>query len=55
VIDPAAEWTVGEDGWESRSRNSCFTGRKVTGRVLMTIAAGRVAYRQRAFAIGAAA
>jgi dihydroorotase len=55
VIDPAAEWTVGEDGYESRSHNSCFAGRKVTGRVLITIAAGRVAYRQRAFAIGAAA
>jgi len=55
VIDPAAEWTVGEDGYESRSENCCFAGRKVTGRVLMTIAAGRVAYRQRAFAIGAAA
>jgi dihydroorotase len=55
VIDPAAEWTVGEGGYESRSQNCCFAGRKVTGRVLITIAAGRVAYRQRAFAIGAAA
>jgi dihydroorotase len=55
VIDPAAEWTVGEGGYESRSQNSCFAGRKVTGRVLITIAAGRVAYRQRTFAIGAAA
>jgi dihydroorotase len=55
VIDPEAEWTVGEAGYESRSENSCFAGRKVTGRVLMTIASGRVAYRQRAFAIGAAA
>jgi dihydroorotase len=55
VIDPAAEWTVGEGGYESRSQNCCFAGRKVTGRVLITIAAGRVAYRQRTFAIGAAA
>ncbi len=55
LIDPEAEWTVGEDGYESRSANSCFAGRKLTGRVQMTVAAGRVAYRQRAFAIGAAA
>lgn len=55
VIDPEGEWTVGEDGYESRSANSCFAGRKVTGRVLMTIASGSVAYRQRSFAIGAAA
>lgn len=54
VIDPEAEWTVGEDGYESRSSNSCFAGRKVTGRVLMTIASGRVAYRQRSFALGVA-
>jgi dihydroorotase len=49
------EWTVGEDGYESRSENSCFHGRSLTGRVLMTVAAGQVAYRQRSFAIGAAA
>ncbi len=55
LIDPEAEWTVGEDGYESRSANSCFAGRKLTGRVQMTVAAGRVAYRQRSFAIGAAA
>ena len=55
LIDPQLKWTVGEDGYESRSANSCFAGRELTGRVLMTIAAGRVAYRQRTFAIGAAA
>jgi dihydroorotase len=55
LIDPALEWEVGEDGYESRSANSCFAGRRLTGRVLMTIAAGQVAYRQRAFALGAVA
>jgi dihydroorotase len=55
LIDPNAEWEAGADGWESRSENSCFAGRTLRGRVLMTIAAGRVAYRQRSFAIGAAA
>lgn len=54
LIDPAAEWVVGEDGYESRSHNSCFAGRTVTGRVMMTVADGRVAFRQRAFAMGVA-
>lgn len=55
LVDPAAEWEAGADGWESRSENSCFIGRTLTGRVLMTVAAGGVVYRQRSFAIGAAA
>ncbi len=55
LVDLQAEWEAGADGWESRSENSCLAGRSLRGRVLMTIAAGRVAYRQRSFAIGAAA
>ncbi len=51
----AAEWTVGEDGYESRSSNSWCAGRKLTGRVLMTVAAGQVAYRLRSFSLGVAA
>ena len=54
LIDPELAWTVGEEGYESRSYNSCFGGRKLTGRVLMTVAAGRVAFRQRSFALGVA-
>ena len=54
LIDPELVWTVGEDGYESRSYNSCFGGRELTGRVLMTVAAGRVAFRQRSFALGVA-
>jgi dihydroorotase len=54
LFDPEAEWEAGADGWESRSENSCFTGRRLKGRVLMTIAAGAVAYRQRSFAMGVA-
>jgi dihydroorotase len=54
LIDPALEWTVGEEGYESRSENSCFAGRSLKGRVLMTVADGRVAYRQRSFAMGVA-
>ncbi len=55
LVDPEAEWEAAGEGWESRSENSCFHGRTLRGRVLMTLAAGGVAYRQRAFAIGAAA
>ncbi len=45
---------MGESGYESRSENNCFAGRRLRGRVLLTIAAGTVAYRQRAFALSAA-
>ncbi|MEK6277329.1 MAG: dihydroorotase [Actinomycetota bacterium] len=55
LCDLEAEWTVGEDGYESRSANSCFAGRSLRGRVLMTVAAGRVAYRLRSFSLGVAA
>jgi dihydroorotase len=55
LFDPEAQWEPGADGWESRSANSCFAGRKMCGRVLMTVAAGQVAYRQRSFAVGVAA
>jgi dihydroorotase len=54
LVDLEAEWTVGESGYESRSENSCFAGRQLKGRVLLTLAAGAVAYRQRAFALSAA-
>src|SRR5439155_7095653 len=51
LTDLEAEWTVGENGYESRSANSCFAGRTLSGRVLVTLAAGAVAYRERGFAI----
>ncbi len=54
LVDLDAEWQVGESGYESRSDNCCFAGRQLRGRVLMTLAAGAVAYRERAFAIGLA-
>jgi dihydroorotase len=51
LIDLDAHWNVGEAGYESRSENSCFAGRAVRGKVVMTVAAGTVAYRERAFSI----
>jgi dihydroorotase len=55
LCDLSAKWTVGEDGYESRSQNSWCAGRTLTGRVLMTVAAGQVAYRLRSFSLGVAA
>ncbi len=46
LVDLAAEWEVGEAGYESRAENCCFAGRRLTGRVLLTVAAGGVAYRK---------
>jgi dihydroorotase len=54
LFDPQAAWEPGAEGWESRSANSCFAGRAMQGRVLMTVVAGQVAYRQRSFAMGIA-
>ena len=44
-------WEVGAEGYASRSENCCFDGRTLRGRVLLTVAAGSVAYRERAFAL----
>jgi dihydroorotase len=54
LADLDAEWEVGEDGYESRSAECCFAGRRLRGRVLLTLAAGAVAFRERAFAVAAA-
>jgi dihydroorotase len=53
LVDLAAEWEVGENGYQSRSTNCAFGGRHVRGKVRLTVAAGQVAYRERSFAIGA--
>ncbi|MEX1142410.1 MAG: dihydroorotase [Thermoleophilaceae bacterium] len=53
LVDLAAEWEVGESGYESRSANCAFAGRSLQGRVRMTVAAGAVAFRERSFAIEA--
>jgi dihydroorotase len=54
LVDLEQEWDVGEAGYESRSENCCFAGRRLHGRVLATVAAGAVAFRQRTFAMGMA-
>jgi dihydroorotase len=45
LVDIHAEWVAGEHGWQSRSESCCFVGRRLRGRVLLTVAAGAVAYR----------
>jgi dihydroorotase len=54
LLDLGASWEVGEDGYASRSENCCFAGRRLYGRVLLCVAAGAVAHRERAFALGPA-
>jgi dihydroorotase len=51
LVDLAAEWEVGESGYGSRSANCCFAGRRLTGRVNLTVAAGAVAYRTRSLEV----
>ena len=51
LVDLDAEWIAGEHGWESRSENCCFAGRRLQGRVLLTLAAGAVAHRDRSLAM----
>jgi dihydroorotase len=46
LIDPREGWTVGADGFRSKSRNSSFLGDELTGRVNLTIAGGRLAWRR---------
>jgi dihydroorotase len=45
LFDPGAEWVAGEGGWASRSSNSCFVGRRFSGRIVMTVARGVVVHR----------
>ncbi len=51
LVDLDAAWFAGEHGWESRSENCCFAGRRLQGRVLLTLAAGTLAHRDRALAM----
>ncbi len=45
LFDPEARWTAASTGLRSKSRNTPFMNRELTGRVLMTIAAGRPVFR----------
>jgi dihydroorotase len=47
LADLEADWVVGEGGYESRSDNCAFAGRRLKSKILLTVAAGTVAYRER--------
>ncbi|HWA59453.1 MAG TPA: dihydroorotase [Gemmatimonadales bacterium] len=44
ILDPKARWTVDPGTFFSKSRNTPFTGRTLTGRADLTIVRGRVVY-----------
>ncbi|HEY3818997.1 MAG TPA: dihydroorotase [Polyangiaceae bacterium] len=44
LVDPAARWTVDPARLQTKSRNTPFAGREVTGRVAMTVCEGRVVH-----------
>jgi len=45
LVDLGARFEVGAKGYVSRSENCCFHGRTLHGRVVLTVAAGAVAFR----------
>ena len=47
LLDLDARFEVGAEGYVSRSANCCFDGRTFQGKVLLTVAAGTVAFRAR--------
>ncbi len=50
LVDLQARFEVGADGYTSRSANCCFHGRTLQGKVLLTVAAGTMAFRTRMLA-----
>ncbi|MBU1318954.1 MAG: dihydroorotase [candidate division Zixibacteria bacterium] len=45
VIDPERSWQVNVKKFKSKSRNSPYHGRRLTGRAIMTIVDGKVVYQ----------
>ena len=46
VIDPAAQWTVTEEGLASKSKNSPWLGEKMKGGAAYTILAGKIVFKR---------
>jgi dihydroorotase len=46
IIDPGVKWTVKPETFRSKSRNTPFAGRELTGRAELTIVRGQVAFRR---------
>ena len=45
IVDPELEYTIDSSAFASKGKNTPFDGRKVKGRVVATIAKGRLVYR----------
>ena len=45
VVDAGAGWNVTRDALASRGKNTPLLGRDLPGRILFTVAQGRLAYR----------
>jgi len=45
VIDPEAEYVIDKETFKSKSRNTPFDGRKVSGRVVMTAVGGKIVHQ----------
>jgi len=54
LVDLQRDFIAGESGWESRSENCCFAGRRLSAQVLLTLAAGSICFRTRAYAAAGA-
>ncbi len=50
LVDLEACWEVGAGGYVSRSSNCCFHGRTLHSRVVLTLAGGTIAFRERMLA-----
>jgi dihydroorotase len=48
VLDPNAEWTVVPERFASKGKNTPLSGRTLTGRVVATMAGGRMVWREEA-------
>ena len=46
IFDPGREWTVDPADFRSKGKNSPFTGRTLSGKVIATIADGEIAYAE---------
>jgi dihydroorotase len=46
LVDPKARWTVSRETLQSRSFNSAWLGKELGARVMLTVAAGHVAWDQ---------